>query len=109
MERDNSVEMSELLKDLVYEYCKMEQSSEYKKADRLVKDMNGQLESIKTEFKRLNITEMEVETEEGKCKIEFKIGKMERVNTKALPLDIKEKYKAIIDVWKKLVSYKRND
>jgi hypothetical protein len=111
MRGDNSIEMSEnqILKDLVYEYCKITSSEEYEKADRLVKDMNGQLESIKTEFKRLNITEMEVKKEEGECKIKFNIGKMERINTKALPLDIKEKYKAISDVWKKLVSYKRKD
>ena len=111
MTGDNSIEMSEnqnqILKELVFEYCKITSSEEYKKADRMVKDMAGQLEFIKGEFKRLNIKEMEVETEEGKSKIEFYIGEQQRVNVKALPPCIKEKYLMIVEVWKKAVSFKR--
>ncbi|KAI9092887.1 hypothetical protein DFS34DRAFT_652842 [Phlyctochytrium arcticum] len=87
------------LEKRVLDFIKLDQSEEFKAADRVVKKHATALEYIKSEFKKQGKTEMSVVEHDDSFELCFMIRTQMRVDVKALPMDIRDTYLTTTEVW----------
>ena len=91
------------LEKYVLSFCQMENSEEFKKAERLVKEKNKIFEIIKTEFKKMKKTEMTVSDDDKEYTLSFSISKYERIDTSKIPFEDRINYLSQTEIWKKVL------
>jgi hypothetical protein len=92
-----------LLETLAERFIDMETSEEYKKADRLVKDQGKRLETVKKLLKEQNRLSVKIRRGRKIKTLKFDIRKMRKVDTLAMPEEIRQEYMTEIDAWWKQV------
>ncbi|KAI9088769.1 hypothetical protein DFS34DRAFT_654819 [Phlyctochytrium arcticum] len=97
----------ERLEERVLEFINLNESEEFKKADRIVKKHASALEYIKREFKRLELRELSAEDGDETKTLSFIIRTCMRVDLTALPMDIREMYLKESEVWWKNIQVKK--
>ncbi|KAI9088767.1 hypothetical protein DFS34DRAFT_689542 [Phlyctochytrium arcticum] len=94
----------EFIEKKAEEFIDLDQSEEYQKAAAIVKRHTDILASVKTSMKAKGITEVKIRKGRILKQLQFNIRKMNRVDTNALPPDIREQYLKESDVWWKTVN-----
>ncbi|KAI9091431.1 hypothetical protein DFS34DRAFT_597108 [Phlyctochytrium arcticum] len=92
------------LEKRVLDFINLDISDEFKAADRVVKKHIAALEYIKQEMKKKGIHKLSVNDGNQKKTLDFNIRKMNRVDVKSLPMDIREEHMKETDVWMRNVS-----
>ncbi|KAI9092997.1 hypothetical protein DFS34DRAFT_652593 [Phlyctochytrium arcticum] len=87
----------------VLDLINLDQSKEYQEASRLVKKYEAGLAYIKAEMKKRDIQTITGQEGTHKKTLSFNIGKQHRVDTGALPMDIRELYTKVLEVWTKCI------
>ncbi|KAI9089851.1 hypothetical protein DFS34DRAFT_597849 [Phlyctochytrium arcticum] len=87
------------LEERVLEFINLDISAEYDAANRVVKKHTAALEYIKQEMKKKNITSLSVKDGGISKKLSFNIRKQSRVDIKALPMDIRDSYQTLTEIW----------
>jgi hypothetical protein len=85
------------------EFIDMDQSEEYKAAERLVKNYTAKLDLLKKVMKEQGITTAKVRSGTTVKRLRFNVKKMKRVNASAMPEEIRQQYMIETDVWWKNV------
>ncbi|KAI9087783.1 hypothetical protein DFS34DRAFT_689212 [Phlyctochytrium arcticum] len=89
----------DVLEKRVIDLINLDQSDEFKAADRVVKKHAAALEYIKREMKKLGITKVSIKDGNQKKTLDFLIRKMNRVDVQSLPMDIREAHMKETEVW----------
>ncbi|KAI9096481.1 hypothetical protein DFS34DRAFT_650591 [Phlyctochytrium arcticum] len=92
------------LEERVLEFINLDISAEYDAANRVVKKHTAALEYIKQEMKKKNITSLSVKDGRISKKLAFSIRKQSRVDVKALPMDIRDSYQTLMEIWTRNVT-----
>ncbi|KAI9092197.1 hypothetical protein DFS34DRAFT_313429 [Phlyctochytrium arcticum] len=100
----NLQRIMEFIEKKAEEFIDLDQSEEYQKAAAIVKRHTDILASVKTSMKAKGITEVKIRKGRILKQLQFNIRKMNRVDTNALPPDIREQYLKESDVWWKTVN-----
>ncbi|KAI9092390.1 hypothetical protein DFS34DRAFT_653048 [Phlyctochytrium arcticum] len=87
------------LEERVLDFINLDVSAEYEAANRIVKKHTAALEYIKSEMKKKNITSLSVKDGRISKKLAFSIRKQSRVDIKALPMDIRDSFQTLMEIW----------
>jgi preprotein translocase subunit SecF len=94
---------TDLLAAKVDKFITMDQSIEFREAQKLVYRHNALMENIKKDMRKLGITEKTIYRNGSKRTLKFEIKERDTVDSHAMPDDIKEQYMQTIEVWFKRV------
>lgn len=92
------------LESSVLDFIRLEESDEYKKAAQIVKLHTSALEYIKRTMRERGIRDCSVNDGGVAKTLTFLIRKQERVDVKALPMDIRKEYLTEAEVWIRSIS-----
>ncbi|KAI9094136.1 hypothetical protein DFS34DRAFT_595952 [Phlyctochytrium arcticum] len=94
----------ERLEQRVLDFINLDMSEEFKAADRVVKKHTAALDFIKEEMKKFEITKVSIKDGNEMKTLFFNIRKMNRVDVRSLPMDIRDAHMKASDVWMRNVS-----
>lgn len=97
------METGDFLTRQVEEFIDMDQSEEYKAAERLVKKYTAKLDLLKKVMKERGITTAKVRSGTTVKRLRFNVKKLKRVSTSAMPEELRQQYMVETDVWWKNV------
>ncbi|KAJ3035690.1 hypothetical protein HK097_004133, partial [Rhizophlyctis rosea] len=89
------------LEQLAEEFIDLENSDEYKAADKMVKDHAKKLDVLKKRMHRDGVKKVEVRRGSLLKKIKFEVHTMRRVDVSSLPDDVRDAHMKETEMWKK--------